>query len=619
MPLPTQTLANNYGDWSVQYSMYTMLSGKLRLTNQEQQYNRANTLWVPVQLGLAATVDSDLVDDSSLAGSTSWFNGLITSFTDQRQIAGDFMDVNLGSYFTTLSTRPINSQFYVVDVATVLTDVLNVYAGIPLALLSFSLGNRATIYGVVQGNDLMEETRKLAAAGASDLFVQVGGVLTVEAWKDETSSVDITLPDEVVIECKSVRTRTKGASRIYLRGRWTGSYGCGQKLINVDPTQPPSRISRDHCYHNGVREAVSDMYLNNLAANKEDLRNAGFLLSGDQTFGTVTELGETGGDATLRVTPTVGATLPPLTLSTTEILALARTTGSEENNDTSSKSKGTDAALSQHDRVLSALTNTPPGTFRGGSGDSSKTSDAPDKNRLEMAVQDNGLVSEFGVVTEDLDNPYLAYGLNAFSYGIRKFKEFRMQRNTYEVIVAYLPGVRLNHVVTFTVPDGTKTVTGRVSDIAVNYKAGNSEVSMTLKVESFEELGVTSYTSGNLLTYPELCGINGVNWVINSGDIYAISGYFAFDGAGAVRQPIFLAAGLSFDLTVKLILDTGPGVFNMRHYNVAALGGSSINYSASGTYTYSFTPTTYDVTIEFAATSGVWFMTTPHLSVTVTA
>ena len=112
MPFPTQSLANNFADWSVTYDIYSGLSGSCNLTNQEQQYTAGSFRWIPFKLTLNTTVISDLADDSCLSGNVDWFDGLVLSMDDSREIASDMVTLRLGSYFSTLNQHPINSQYY---------------------------------------------------------------------------------------------------------------------------------------------------------------------------------------------------------------------------------------------------------------------------------------------------------------------------------------------------------------------------------------------------------------------------------------------------------------------------------------------------------------------------
>jgi len=428
------------------------------------------------------------------------------------------------------------------------------------------------------------------------------------------------LPDETIISATLQRSREKGPSRITVRGQWQGSYGCGTKMLNNAVSGPPDSIKRDHCYQNGLGETVSTLTFKNLAGNKEAIRNAGFIFDGDQEFSKLVDVPESGSTAILDVTPNGSSYLPPGTLSQTSAVILARTGDGQETDDPGTKSRVNDDRLSQHDHVIASMTGTPPGAFSVGNTDSDKTGDARDGNRLEMIVQDSDLALEFGVSSDEVDNPYISDQYTAFAVAVRKFKEFKMQRNTYKVVVAYMPCLKINNVVTFTTPDGAKTVTGRVANITVGYAVTPKSIttSMTLLVESFEELGGTIYTTGNMLYYPSLCGINGIHWVLHSGSVYAVSGYLAFESGGVIRQTLFLLPGTLHTLVFELI-ENVTGGFVVRHYNVAALGGTSPTATTTSTVTYTFTPTTSNVTLEFEALSGEWFLTKPLLSMSVTA
>jgi len=619
MAFPAQTLANNFANWNVTYSIYSGMTGKVTLTNQEQQYTTGANRWIPIRINLTNTVTSDLADDSCLAGNVNWINGIILSGGDSRRIEEDMFTVNVGSYFTTLRGKPVNTHYYIDTPSTILADVLSVYCGIPAALIDLTgMAAAPTIRGVVQGNDVYAECAKLAQVAQSDLFVQVAGTLTAEAWADDDSSVDFVLPNETIISAVLQRSREKGPSRITVRGRWQGSYGCGTKMLNNAVSGPPDSIKRDHCYKNGLGETRSTLTFKNLAGDKQAIRNAGFIFNGDQEFSKLTDVPEGGSTAVIDALPDGGGYLPPATLSQTSAVILARTGDGQETDDPGTKSQVNDDRLSQHDHVIAAMTGTPPGAFSVNNTDADKTGDARDGNRLEMIVQDSDLAAEFGVSSEEIDNPYVSDQYTAFVLAVRKFKEFKMQRNTYKVSVAYMPCIEINNVVTFTTPDGDKTVTGRVANIVVGYTPSPIKVTMTLTVESFEELGSTAYATGNLMYYPNLCGINGIHWVLHSGSAYAINGYLAFEPGGVIRQTLFLLPGtlhtLGFDVIENL-----TGSFVVRHYNGAVLGGTSSAITATGTVSYTFTPTSSSVTLEFAASSGEWFFTKPWLSMSITA
>lgn len=618
MPFPTQNLANDFVSWNVTYDIYSGLSGSCTLTNQAQQYSAGTLRWSPFQLDLTATVTSTSgADTTCMSGAVTWFKGLIISLNDDRNIDNDMVTVNLGSFFETLKQHPINSQYYSDTVGNIILDILNVYAGVPLALLNFSMAATPSVGTIVQGTDMLAECQKLAQAGESDMFVQVGGNLTIEAWKDDNSSVDTTIPDTCIISVKSSRSREKGPSRMVVRGRWSGSVGCGSKVLNNNKSETPSEIAKEKCYIPGVMETYSELAFKNLSAKKSDLKNAGYVLTGDSDFDEVTDIAQDGGSSTVAVRPDTGVSFAQGVKVVTAAKVFGRNLGKEETSDSGVSGKGQKEAITRHDQILAAMTHTPPGAFR--EADTDKTSDSSDNNRMEVTLSDADLLIEFGVVTQEVDNLYIGNPYTALAVAIREFKKFKMQRNTYAVETAYLPCIRLNDVVQFTTPDDARTITGRVANIRVNYTPDPFKTTMSLAVESFEELGGTLFASDNLFVYPELCGINGVNWIISSTDVYAISGYFAFENGGEVYQPLYLATGLTYTVTADLTLNTGPGSFEIRNYNASVLSGTSLPLIASGTITHNFSPTSTDVWVEFAATSGTWFMTNPRITTNITA
>lgn len=133
MPFAVQKLSNNFADWDVTYDIYSDLRGSCKFTNQNRQYDASTVRWQPFSLALDVTLDSDLANSSCFDGDVTWFAGLIKSFEDIREIDKDTITAHLSSYFTTLRSHPINTQYYTDTVGNIILDILNVYAGGPLA------------------------------------------------------------------------------------------------------------------------------------------------------------------------------------------------------------------------------------------------------------------------------------------------------------------------------------------------------------------------------------------------------------------------------------------------------------------------------------------------------
>jgi hypothetical protein len=228
-----------------------------------------------------------------------------------------------------------------------------------------------------------------------------------------------------------------------------------------------------------------------------------------------------------------------------------------------------------------------------------------------MVINDVGLQSEYGVVTEEIDNAYISDGVTAMVIGVRKIQEFLMSRNRFRLKTKYLPQLRINQVISFIAPDTDQTITGRIVRIHVNGDVDNSLTSMDIDVENMSELVGRIYTSGNLLIYPELCGINQINW-ISSGGVYALSGYFGFEAGSSVSQPLYYIPGETYTLTYEAIKSTG-GSFVVSESS----SGASSSVGGSGTYTFSFIPLSTTGYLTFSS-SGEWFLGGPSLVLILT-
>ena len=192
------------------YSLFGGLSGVAQFENQNLQYG-SDLLWTPISIETSIVVSSDLGDDSSFAGTAEWLRGIVHSVDDGVEIANRYFTVNIASFFSTLNNKFINTHYYDTTAGTVLLDVLQVYCGIPLSLISIIAGAAPNVRGVVYGANVWEECIKLAQCCHSDMFVQVGGNLVIEPWKDHNSPVDYVLPVEAIEKVTRVRNVEKEA------------------------------------------------------------------------------------------------------------------------------------------------------------------------------------------------------------------------------------------------------------------------------------------------------------------------------------------------------------------------------------------------------------------------
>ena len=147
-------------------------------------------------------------------------------------------------------------------------------------------------------------------------------------------------------------------------------------------------------------------------------------------------------------------------------------------------------------------------------------------DRIEQRVTNAALVSDFGVITEEIDNEYLNSNSQCHSTGVRFLQEQLMNRNQFSVSMIYSPEVKLNSVVRINYKDQIQflsadeytleilsgdSFTGRVVEMDINYDTSPS-ATMNLTVQSFTDVTSTRYASNNLLAMPQLQSVDGVSW-----------------------------------------------------------------------------------------------------------
>lgn len=607
------TLNEDFSNVKAHYSLDGSFSASVEFANVSRVYG-ATDRWAVLQIDVTATVESSagMADAASFGGTTRWINGVVTSPVEIYELTKTAFPAALGSFFCTLARKSLNTHTYAGAYGTVIADILLNYCGIPGALYSVTGSNVFPFRGVVTGTNASAEIEKLAEAAYCEFFTQVGGILTVEPWKGSASSVDYVIPAQAVIKVTKKRSTERGPTRLTVKGRYTGDHGCGPKSTYADHL--PTTTRKEKCYQNGAPEPSSRLVFKNLTADKQDLDNASFILTGDLTFDHMTS----GEQKNSLAVVFASEESSPHYVEDTDLkriaaLIMARNTGSdtERHGTQSHRTKGLKRGITQADIALSRMAKLPPGGVLAPEQSQEAGGDGDDRNRVSCVVQDIGLMAEFGVVSEDVDNEYITDMFTAFIVGIRRLQRFRMQRNRYSVELVYIVGIEVNDVVTFTLPDGSyDTITGRVDSIDFSYTAEGAKAGITLEVDSFEELGYTYYQAPNLLVYAECCGINEIDW-ISSGVVFATSGYFVFEAGGSVYQPLVLVVGLTYVLSVELILLEGPGVFTI------SCGGATTTASGSTTLNLSFGPSVSSTSASLTATSGKWALTKPRLTTSV--
>ena len=145
-----------------------------------------------------------------------------------------------------------------------------------------------------------QELRLLAQAGGSDLFVQVGGKLTIERWKDNTDATELIIPDEMVISAKRADLKTSTITIIEARGASISKLDCGEQILSSNQTQGRELpASTNKCVISGIETPTIDILFNNLRGSQEDFKSA--RISSDQVnFGNKENITDGGFSTTIR-------------------------------------------------------------------------------------------------------------------------------------------------------------------------------------------------------------------------------------------------------------------------------------------------------------------------------
>jgi len=633
MALPTQDLNNDLIGWTCSCSLAGAYGGDASFVNHVQQYSTTD-LYREFQISFVTTVQSELADDTCFAGTVTWLKGVIHAVEDLRGISEDLIKFKIRSFFAFLAKKPVNSEFFDDTAENVLATLITDYGGVPAALTDFTgITLPITIKAPISGNNFLDELRKVAEASESVLFVDKEGKLIAEDWKDDTDSVDIVIPDEAVKFAKRNRNTQIGPTVMDVRGRFVSQFDCGsQVLSSADPNNPNSpntgkafnkKGATTVCSNEGIEKDRTRMKLNNLAGGKVTKKGIAIDVNGDGIADAITSANQFG---ELIVTATGGQGE-----GNYDILITGKHKPANEHKGAGSKDGALAGIVGQQGRRIGRMPRNLTGLpiadiselMPSASPDKDKTAEEPELLRMEIIQSDADLITEFGVVYEQVDNLYVSDFETLFDIAVRRFQEFKIKRKTWEVDLVYLPCINLNDIVTFTTPDTNETITGIVLAMKVDYDGANAFASMKLSIGSFEDIGSTSYTSANLFRYPEMCGSNGVDWIASvTGDAFVLhhGGYvqLGFDtsgGTATLTQNFKMEIGASYSLVYNLVKDSGADmVVKILDSGTHATKTSSIT---ANDVTLNFTPDEVSNTIEFE-TAGQWYLSRPRLFKTVT-
>lgn len=630
--------------FQARYILNGMFSGSVTIADPGCEFTIDCDLCQPIQVSLGSVTAGICPDceefaaDDCFSSNPNWIAGLVTGISQEGVFQGvPTVTAEIVSFAEYLTNKPINTQkFDRHDLRDVLDNIAMVYSGIPIAWRDFSdIGfSEFQIKGPIEGNSTIAELQKLAAAGYSHLFTQVGGVLTIEHWKDHNSSVDYVIPPELIVTAKRSPRNPGRVSLVRVRGAATTKYNCGQQVFT------DTRISDINggyksvggyfrtCSFSGVPTPNLNLSFDNLAASEEDLKNAtvlsdnagtdGLYALGEGTFGTRVFrtdgqwFDDSGYDYALMVT---GQRRP-------------RYEYQDGDYATPHLRKGQANREKRHRRKWAHLSRwaVPEPTFESGSGWGDESgafvADQTTMEQLEMEVIDPRF-SSCGTRYEQIENPYIAHKESLFYLGVRRFMEMRMEENTWLLEVAYMPCLRLNQVIQFpaSIQEGCneQTVTGVIAGIDLTYSAEEPDVSMRLTVWGFDCLADLSYTSGNLLVFECAGHESGTNnpWIATALGVDSQAtmeddcGFIYTEGFPSIAElelnQTFMIPGdtytVSFDYEA-LIGGFTPFTFDYPGGSVPLNGSGSfsipfIAVSATDTFTWtlanSFIPTGYRI------------------------
>lgn len=539
-----------------------------------------------------------------------WVNGLLRSYG--RDNKNGLTRVSIDSYFEYLRNKPINTQqFDGTDLNAVFPIVSTYFNGTPPSLIDYSSFRNVKIKGPVEGNDSYAELQKLAQAGQAHLFVQVGGVLTVERWKDDRDPTEITIPEALVVSAEPTDYKNANTTMIRARGSSVSSLTCGEKtLTQADKeTRQPGPLKK--CIVSGIpTPSVSTTY-NNLTGSKEDIQNAELLSPNAKTTGGKFKIGE--GNYKQIVKNQDDSYFGP-TAVVRDFLVKAKKQEKKAEaiwGSYSDRFGGYGYAASDKNffnrfqQIMQRSFPVPYSSFGLGafgspnfsnpkSENTNQYSDQPSLKQVEVVALDPNL-SACGIQQEDLENKYVPCKEILFDIAVRRFQEIKLAAKTWNVEVPYIPCLRLNQMIEFTVPRTSEdcpvqVVKGVIGGLDIDHQVTKKgEVTkIRLTVMDVSCLGQTSYTSGNLIQ--TLCGSDGSSsinpWIASALGIDSVAqvdecGHMFVIGAGSAFIEYThgeMTVGAQYEVSFEYITDQGFGNISFT--------GAGIPGIVSGTGTY---------------------------------
>lgn len=532
------------------YSMSSGFSASATLENPscELSINSVFGSCVPVYATLEAQAkgltevisEANLTNCFSANADTKWIAGIVSAFGEAQDGVSDKVDISIKSYFERLNQVPMTSYQFSSTSVNALQQILDYFAGIPSDLYSYSVVANP-IWGAIDGGNVMDAIKTVAQLSMSSAYIQVGGILEIQQWKDHNSPIELTLPRELIGPINKRSSDLIPRLGVAVRGTTLDVQGCGTRTVS------DSRLATTEGGYSGDPGPVTNVALSgvdtqqmksilaNLNAQREALEDAKII----HGLGvTIEKVKAEDGSIEFKITK-VGANFfskTPTQIRAAIAAAWKKDPKGRRDNKQAWKNLNAQIAALKKDqmnlqRKMSSIFKGDqaeyfPAGAEGGPADGpgSKRASSVDvrptdttNTQLETYVFNNSVQIPCGTSLEQMDNSLCNSRDVLFRMGVRRHQEILMDNNTFNIeLNGFIPCLRLNQVIAFETP-GTadcppRFIKGLVREIKGGYNPQEG-VKMSLVVADLTVLGQTQYSSTNLIDWQ--CG-GGENAVIGN-------------------------------------------------------------------------------------------------------
>ena len=230
----------NLVSWQVSCSLHGEYSAGIGVIDKDDEYEITND-WTPIACTLqtsALSIQTGGVVTADVAGSTQHIYGIIESGSSAEGAVQKLKSFKIASFFSRLQNKPVIER-QEGTIKEALTQIALGDCGIPADLFDFSAMSAAyTFTGLIYGENVLTEMRKLAQSASCYLFVNEQGKLIAAPWKDATSSVDYTIPDAFITAAGKELTPAPPTALVTVRGAYNrdidgaGNIDLGKSALN---------------------------------------------------------------------------------------------------------------------------------------------------------------------------------------------------------------------------------------------------------------------------------------------------------------------------------------------------------------------------------------------------